>query len=1025
MKNKNSLAFKACGRPCWQTKRSRSAMLVMSFAVALLVAPLPTFNSVSASNPSGGTLNPDGTAPVTWTGTATGGVALNAPLGLIGPEDMCEEGSNCDTFTLTLGGTPADWSGKVARVKIEWLLPSTDYDLYIHKESNSGPVVASSGRGATSPTEPLTWEDTTIDPAVYGTGVYTVRAVYYAATAADQYRGSATVEVKPSPPVLPPPSTEAAPRYHNYAAPPALGNQAGEPTIGVNWETGSAMFMAWFETLRVKFDDTASPAPATWEDVASPYQPPASADPMLFTDSDAGPHRTNRTFTSQLLGKVSGMSYTDDDGATWTPSQGSGINSGVDHQTIGGGPYARNADGTIKVGAVQRPGPDGKVYPHAVYYASQDVGLAEIARSDDGGFTFGVAVPMWNLSQCEGLHGHIKVAPDGTVYVPNKSCGGEQGLAVSEDNGMTWSIRTVPGSSAGDTDPSIGIGADGTIYLGFADGDGHARVAVSHNRGVTWEYFPETDSYSYDVGAAHGIQNTVFPAVVAGDSDRAAVFFLGSATPGANGRQTDRSFPGTWYGYIATTYDGGRSWVTANATPNDPVQRGVVCTNGTTCPDGTRNLLDFNDLTVDKQGRVLAAYADGCVTAECIRGVDRNNDGRLDSNDNDGTVKATIIRQAGGKRLFAAYDPPANATPGPPLLVATTDGSAVHLAWSVPDDGGSPITGYKLYRGAQGGAEALIASLRPDVNSYTYAEPADGSYYRVTASNANGEGTSSTRVMPTTSESPCTGTGVTVLTDPAGDSLDQQPSHDILSFHVAEPYFADGSKKLVFTLKMADLSGPLTPSTTWRVYFTGADAKGYFVDMRTDALGAVSFKYGTYVHNADNTAGAVTTVGDLDAGSKYDAQIDSITLVVSTSKIGNPQAGDRLSRMFVRVPVVATVPDNANYANPSADAGYTLVGNASCQSRPAAPASLTADNGKGKGTVVLNWADRSQDETGFLIERSTSVDGGFTQIAAVGASVTTYTDATAFRKTTYYYRARAVNGGGKSGYSNVASVRTK
>src|SRR6185503_13657501 len=117
------------------------------------------------------------------------------------------------------------------------------------------------------------------------------------------------------------------------------------------------------------------------------------------------------------------------------------------------------------------------------------------------------------------------------------------------------------------------------------------------------------------------------------------------------------TFPGTWYGYIATTYDGGESWITVNATPGDPVQRGVICTNGTSCPGGTRNLKDFNDLTVDKQGRPLAVFADGCVTADCTRGVDRNGDGKLDNNDNDGTDKATLIRQSGGKRLFAASDP--------------------------------------------------------------------------------------------------------------------------------------------------------------------------------------------------------------------------------------------------------------------------------------------------------------------------------------------------------------------------------
>src|SRR5688572_12312521 len=993
-------------------------LIAASFVAVSLVWILPSLRNTSASGPAGATINPTA-APVTWTGTATGGGALNAPLGLIAPEDLCQEGLSCDTFTLTVGGTAADWSGKFITVKIEWLLPVTDYDLYIHKDSNSGPLVASSGRGATSPTEPLTREDAIIDPATHGTGVYTIRAVYYAATAADQYHGTATVENKPASQPTPTPSGEVAPRYQNYPAPPELGNTAGEPTIGVNWATGHAMFIASLQTLRVKWDDTASPAPATWEDVSAPTTSLITADPILFTDSDAGPHRTNRTFVSQLLGKVSALAFTDDDGATWTISQGAGINSGVDHQTIGGGPYARNVDGSLKGAAIQRPGPNGQIYPNAIYYASQDIGLAEIARSDDGGFTFGPAVPMWTLVQCGGLHGHIKVAPDGTVYVPNKSCDGKQGVAVSEDNGLTWSIRTVEGSTPGDTDPSVGIGADGTVYFGYADGDGHARVAVSHNRGVTWEHVQ-------DVGAAHGVQNTVFPAVIAGDGERAAFFFLGSTTPGANGRATDRSFPGAWFGYIATTYDGGATWVTANATPNDPVQRGVICTSGTTCPDGTRNLLDFNDLTVDKEGRVLAAYADGCVTGECIRGVDRNNDGRLDSNDSDGTDKATIIRQTGGKRLFSAFDPPANATPAPPQLVATRDGDSVNVAWSIPDDGGSPITGYRLYRGVDGGAETIVATFGADINGYTDNNAAGATfYYRVSALNANGEGSSSPRVFPTVSESPCTGLGVTILTDPAGDSLDQLAGHDIRSVHIAEPYAADGSQKLVFTLKMADLTDPLTPNTTWRIYFTGADNKVYFVDMRTDLLGAATFRYGTYIHNADDTQGTATTVGNLDAGSKYDVQSDTITLVVSNSKIGNPQAGGRLSRLFVRVPVVAVVPDNANYASPSTAVGYTLIGNASCQARPAAPSSLTSVGGQSKGTVILNWADNSNNEDSFLIERSTTVAGGYIQIATVGANVRSYTDNTVFRKTTYFYRVRAANPGGRSSYSNVSSVKTK
>jgi hypothetical protein len=632
---------------------------------ATLVGSLFPARDVKAAEASSGTLNPTDTGTLTWTGTGTAGGALNAPAADvfpgIGNEELCTEGENCDTFMLTLSGTNDDWAGKFAHIEINWTAPATDYDLYVHQGSLDGPIVANSGRGATSPTGPLTKEDVNLDVEAVGTGVFAVHVVYYAATAADQYHGSAVVTQKPAPPPTeptpppPPVSNEQAPLYAIHAAPAPLGRRSGEPSIGTNWKSGNAMFKALFDTMRVSFDDSTLPSKATWLD-KSPLAEVASLDPILYTDSATG-----RTFSSLLLGKTSSMSYSDDDGETWIPTQGSGINSGVDHQTIGGGPYARDAAGNPKGGAVPLP-----IYPHAVYYASQDIATAEVARSDDGGLTFGPAVPMYSANQCGGLHGHVKVAPDGTVYIPNKWCDNfapinsysTQALIVSEDNGLTWTRRLVPGSIAGRTDPSVGVGADGTVYFAYANGDGRMRVAVSRDKGVNW-----TDDQ--DLGYFFGVRNAVFPAAVAGDGDRAAVFFLGTTVPGAAGQGTDVTFPGEWHAYISTTYDGGKTWKTVDVTPKDPVQRGVVCTNGTTCPGTTRNLLDFNDLQVDKQGRVLAAFADGCTSAECIAGVDKNGDGRLDNRDNDGTTIATIIRQEYGKGLFAAYDAVGSVTVSP------------------------------------------------------------------------------------------------------------------------------------------------------------------------------------------------------------------------------------------------------------------------------------------------------------------------------------------------------------------------
>jgi hypothetical protein len=124
-----------------------------------------------------------------------------------------------------------------------------------------------------------------------------------------------------------------APTYQNFVPPAVLASSAGEPSIGVNWNTGKIMFQAGLETDRVTI--SGSPATATWENVSSTNSSLLSLDPILFTDRTTG-----RTFASQLAGACSLSAFTDNDGASYTPSTGCGVPAGVDHQTIGGGPFA-------------------------------------------------------------------------------------------------------------------------------------------------------------------------------------------------------------------------------------------------------------------------------------------------------------------------------------------------------------------------------------------------------------------------------------------------------------------------------------------------------------------------------------------------------------------------------------------------------------------------------------------------------------------------------------------------------------
>ncbi|MFJ8196924.1 hypothetical protein [Streptomyces sp. NPDC096152] len=568
--------------------------------LTLVVGSLPSV-SADAATPSSGSVSD--TAPTTtW---SAGPFTVPNTTGTAGTVN-CSTPQACDDYALDVS-VPAGYdAGHSLRLNVKWPNSAADFDLYV-LDAGGREVAASA-----SSSDP----ETVLLPAV--TASYTVRVVPFAPLG-DSFTGTASLVANPADP---PPSTAVPPTYGNSSAPDSIADahNAGEPSIGVDRASGAAMFQAYTSTLKVTYDSAGS---ATWQDKSAraangcPQGSTTSLDPILFTDP-----ATHRTFESQLAGKSALTCYTDDDGETWTPTGGSGINSGVDHQTIGGGPFASGGPGPITS------------YPNAVYYCSQDIADASCAVSRDGGLTYGPAVSMYSLLDCGGLHGHVKAAPDGTVYVPNKGCGGHQAVAVSEDNGLTWTVRDNPSSTPGDSDPSVGVGAGGTVYMGYQNSDGTARVAVSHDKGKTW-------LYDQNVGAALGLKNIVFPAVTAGDDNRAAFAFLGTTTGG--NYQDSATFDGIWHLYVATTYDGGQSWVTVDATPTDPVQKGSICTGGTTCGKD-RNLLDFNDVTVDARGRVLAAYADGC-TGTCATGGAQSYD-----------ALASIARQSSGNTLYGAYD---------------------------------------------------------------------------------------------------------------------------------------------------------------------------------------------------------------------------------------------------------------------------------------------------------------------------------------------------------------------------------
>jgi hypothetical protein len=945
-------------------KNSRRISASALIACAIVLLMFVFVDRSRSANPTNGTINPAG-PNVTWAGTALGG---SSPEG----EDTCVDGVNCDTFLLTVSGTPANWAGKKVRVVVSWPGAGDDYDVYIHKgDTNAGPIVGSAASSGGGP------ETIEFDPnlAGVGTGVFSVHVVYWLVPLPGQYAGevSAVAGALPSPTPTPgasptptaPPAVIGTPRFHHHYSPPGVADDAGEPTIGINWQSeqsfsnnnivtgaanppipngGTANYYGGFMSfmLRVRFNDCSSPAMAPFEQkpVTLPALPRAFGDPILFTD-----HLTGRTFVSQLEGLTpagSTMEYTDDDGDTFQPSEGGGP-SCIDHQTIAGGPF-------------RAPAPPGvSAYPHAVYYASQCISNATSQLSIDGGITFPIQGNMFTASDCAGLHGHMKIAPDGTAYVPNKACspagvpfvfGGEASLVISENNGLTWSVRPIPGatSDAGVDDPSVGVSwcppaplpcdkatRSNTAYLGFLyGGDSRPGIAVTHDRGLTW-------STPVDIGALAGIKHAAFPAVVSGDPDRAAFAFFGTTTEGSNYNLPE--FPGHWDLYIATTFDGGVTWTVQNLTPNDPIQRGGICGEGT-----CRNLLDFFDATIDKEGRILIAGEDGCI-GSCVNG-----------GPNSFTAKAFITRQSGGKRMFAAFDPVEPARPGAPLVSGSIDSppTKATLTWPEPDNGGSPVTAYKVYRApAQSGPYTLLATV--SVNNYTDSALQSDNWYRVTAVNAIGESPYCKEFHPETIilPDPCVLPGVLVTSDfnPDGSDKDSgantpvDPRVNARQLYVGEPFFGQGQNKLVFTLQVAPSPGSTSapPNSQWFIIWNrtsgpapdGSDR--IYVAMRSDVSGAVTFEYGDFGPPLDPlnplpNANTPTKVGDADSGS-YDPETGVITITISNSKLENVAAGNDLAGLNVRTYFNRPDPGQRSQNNASDitdDTSYTLRGNAFC-----------------------------------------------------------------------------------------------
>ena len=400
-----------------------------------------------------------------------------------------------------------------------------------------------------------------------------------------------------------------------------VGEDGAEPSIGVT-SSGCIFFIA-FEKVMRSCDHGAS-----WEDVTGPLCAFQTNDPYGWVDPV-----TDRIFNVQMQGlQTSWICWSDDDGETWIGNpHDSGTTPLNDHIKLASGPWTSSGYG---IGGQFSQ----TFYDQAVYYCYNKLAGIFCFTSFDGGATFEAGGQLFGLATTNGgLHGAITSAPDGTVYVTPRV--ETPTVIVSKDNGLTWFDRTM-GEDEGTPYPrknsEVATDTQSNAYHIWTGADEGVYMATSTDSGQSWTQTSVRIS-------PNEVISTAFPQVDAGDPGRIAITYLGSENSSELNQSNIDGEP--WDGnahyansnvsyYLYVTYslnalDLNPVFHTVRASP-DPVQIGSICLNSGDCRDiggSNRNLLDFNDLHIDREGRVYIAFADGC-TGECATG---NNSAPEDS----------------------------------------------------------------------------------------------------------------------------------------------------------------------------------------------------------------------------------------------------------------------------------------------------------------------------------------------------------------------------------------------------------
>jgi hypothetical protein len=262
-----------------------------------------------------------------------------------------------------------------------------------------------------------------------------------------------------------------------------------------------------------------------------------------------------------------------------------------------------------------------------VYISYHDAGasaIIRVQRSDDDGFTWkrvGDAISGSGPTTASSTHNNIGgpiVADPVSHNVYDIFASGEVGIlkaktadfnnifvSRSTDGGQHWTPALVFAgpllSTNANVFPAVAVDpTNGNVYATWSNQSSAGTdvfFSYSANGGASW-----STPVIVNVAPAN---TAVFPWVAA-HSGTADVVYYGTTTTNTTGA--------VWNVYLAQTTDNGSSF-TQSVVTTKPNHVGVICTNGTGCAPGTRNLLDLFQIAIDPLSELAAiVYVDDTLT---------------------------------------------------------------------------------------------------------------------------------------------------------------------------------------------------------------------------------------------------------------------------------------------------------------------------------------------------------------------------------------------------------------------------